>query len=88
MYISDSNRNVQRVTRITISLFLMNLMEDDQKDMTRKNRRYMMIHPDKIGAEAKIKEDENFKFRSYLKGHADEEELDKQFFAFVQRTVR
>ena len=47
-----------------------------------------MIHPDKIGAEAKIKEDENFKFRSYLKGHADEEELDKQFFAFVQRTVR
>ena len=38
-----------------------------------------MIHPDKIGAEAKKKEDENFKFRSYLKGHADEEELDKQF---------
>lgn len=27
----------------------------------------------------KIKEDENFKFRSYLKGHADEEELDEQF---------
>ena len=38
-----------------------------------------MIHPDKIGAEAKKKEDENLKFRSYLKGHADEEELDKQF---------
>lgn len=35
-----------------------------------------MIHPDKIGAEAKKKEDENLKFRSYLKGHADEEELD------------
>ena len=34
-----------------------------------------MIHPDKIGAEAKKKEDENFKFRSYLKGYADEEEL-------------
>ena len=26
-----------------------------------------------------VKEDENFKFRSFLKGHADEEELDKQF---------
>ena len=38
-----------------------------------------MIHPDKIGVEAKKKEDENYKFRSYLKGHADEEELDKQF---------
>lgn len=38
-----------------------------------------MIHPDKIGVEAKKKEDENYKFRSYLKGHADEEELVKQF---------
>ena len=34
-----------------------------------------MIHPDKIGVEAKKKEDENYKFRSYLKGHADEEEF-------------
>lgn len=38
-----------------------------------------MIHPDKIGMEAKKREDENYKFRSFLKGHADEEELDKQF---------
>lgn len=38
-----------------------------------------MIHPDKIGTEAKKKEDENFEFRSYLKGHADEKELDEQF---------
>lgn len=38
-----------------------------------------MIHPDKIGTEAKKKEEENFKFRSYLKGHADEKELDEQF---------
>ena len=38
-----------------------------------------MIHPDKIGIEAKKKEDENFKFRSYLKGHAGEDELDRQF---------
>ena len=38
-----------------------------------------MIHPDKISIEAKKKEDENFKFRSYLKGHANEDELDQQF---------
>ncbi len=38
-----------------------------------------MIQPDKVKAEAKKKEDENFKFRSYLKGHADEDELDRQF---------
>ena len=38
-----------------------------------------MVHPDKVGIEAKKKEDENFKFRSFLKGHADEEELDEQF---------
>lgn len=41
-----------------------------------------MIHPDKVGMEAKKKEDENFKFRSFLKGHADEEELDEQFIDF------
>ncbi len=40
-----------------------------------------MIHPDKVKAEAKKKEDENFKFRSYLKGHADEDELDRQFLS-------
>lgn len=38
-----------------------------------------MLHPDKVGVEAKKKEDENFKFRRFLKGHADEEELDEQF---------
>ena len=38
-----------------------------------------MIHPDKVRTEAKKKENENFKFRSYLKGHADEAELDRQF---------
>lgn len=38
-----------------------------------------MIQPDKVREEAKKKEDENFKFRSYLKGHADEAELDRQF---------
>lgn len=38
-----------------------------------------MIHPKKLKREAKKKEEENFKFRSFLKVHADEEELDKQF---------
>ena len=38
-----------------------------------------MIHPDKIGTEAKKKEDENFKFRSFLKCHANAKELDRQF---------
>lgn len=38
-----------------------------------------MIHPDKIRAEAKKKENENFKFRTFLKCHADEDELDSQF---------
>ena len=38
-----------------------------------------MIHPDKVKEEAKKKADENYKFRSYLKGHADEKELDRQF---------
>lgn len=39
----------------------------------------IMIHPDKVSAKAKKKENENFKFRSYLKCHADEDELDRQF---------
>lgn len=38
-----------------------------------------MVSPDKVQSEAKKKENENFKFRTYLKGHADEEELDAQF---------
>ncbi len=38
-----------------------------------------MIQPDKVKAEAKKREDENFRFRAYLKNHADEEELDRQF---------
>ncbi len=38
-----------------------------------------MIHPDKVREAAKKKESENFKFRTYLKGHADEKELDRQF---------
>lgn len=38
-----------------------------------------MIHPDKVKEEAKKRENENLKFRSYLKNHADEDELDSQF---------
>lgn len=38
-----------------------------------------MISPDKVAFYASQKEDENYKFRSYLKVHADEEELDQQF---------
>lgn len=39
-----------------------------------------MIPPRKISFEAKKKESENLNFRTYLKCHADEEELDQQFF--------
>lgn len=38
-----------------------------------------MIQPDKVKEEAKKRENENFKFRTYLKCHADEDELDRQF---------
>lgn len=40
-----------------------------------------MVSPDKVQIEAERKEDENYKFRAYLKSHADEDELDKQFLA-------
>lgn len=33
------------------------------------------IKPDDVKAEAKKKENENFKFRTFLKCHADEDEL-------------
>lgn len=38
-----------------------------------------MLAPDKVQSEAKKKEKENFKFRTFLKEHADEEESDAQF---------
>lgn len=38
-----------------------------------------MLQPDKVQAEARKKENENLKFRTFLKNHAEEEELDKQF---------
>lgn len=39
-----------------------------------------MIPPRKVKFMAKKKENENIQFRSYLKNHADEKELDEQFF--------
>lgn len=38
-----------------------------------------MIQPDEVRAIAKKKENENFKFRTFLKCHADADELDEQF---------
>ena len=38
-----------------------------------------MIHPNKVREEAKKRLNENYRFRSYLKAHADEEKLDRQF---------
>ena len=38
-----------------------------------------MIVPRKVKFEAKKKENENLEFRTFLKCHADETELDKQF---------
>ncbi|MBO5569702.1 MAG: hypothetical protein J6A79_12325, partial [Clostridia bacterium] len=41
--------------------------------------KHEMIAPNEIAARAKQREDENYAFRTYLKGHADPEELDAQF---------
>jgi len=41
----------------------------------------MMVIPDKIQEAARAKEDENVRFRSYLKNHAEEEALDNQFLS-------
>ena len=38
-----------------------------------------MIEPSKVGAAAKRLEEGNLKFRSFLKSHADYDELDQQF---------
>lgn len=40
-----------------------------------------MLKPDEVKTAAKIMEADNLRFRSFLKNHADEEELDKQFMA-------
>lgn len=40
-----------------------------------------MISPDEVYKAAEEKERENLRFRSFLKNHADDEELDRQFLA-------
>lgn len=40
-----------------------------------------MINPEGVYKVAKKKERENLRFRSFLKNHADDEELDRQFLA-------
>jgi hypothetical protein len=38
-----------------------------------------MIKPSRVKFQARKKEDENYKFRTYLKINADPDELDQQF---------
>lgn len=38
-----------------------------------------MVKPEKVWVEFAKKEEENYSFRAYLKGHADSDELDEQF---------
>ncbi|HWT73217.1 MAG TPA: hypothetical protein VN258_00625 [Mobilitalea sp.] len=38
-----------------------------------------MLSPDKVRDEAKKKEAENYRFRTYLKMHAEEKDLDQRF---------
>jgi Fe-S-cluster containining protein len=40
-----------------------------------------MIEPSKIASHAARREKENLKFRTFLKGHVDDDELDAQFLA-------
>lgn len=39
----------------------------------------VVVSPDKVAHEAQRKENKDYKFRVFLKNHADEEELDAQF---------
>ena len=39
----------------------------------------MLISPDEVKTKAKLKENENYAFRTYLKMHADPSKLDEQF---------
>ena len=43
-----------------------------------------MINPAEVSVRAREKEDENMKFRIFLKNNADEETLDKQFLNLHQ----
>lgn len=43
-----------------------------------------MISPKDVSAAAAKREDENLRFRTFLKNHADPDELDQQFLALHQ----
>ena len=47
-----------------------------------------MISPDKVFDAAKKIEDKNYKFRAFLKNHADEAELDEQFLRLHNELFR
>ena len=49
-----------------------------------------MINIDELAIMANRKEEENLRFRTYLKGHADDKELDKQYITvkIVEIAVR
>lgn len=44
-----------------------------------------MISPQNVNTEAKKRENENLRFRSFLKSHADEDELDRHFWELHQK---
>lgn len=46
-----------------------------------------MINPNEVNVKARKKENENVRFRTFLKNHADEETLDKQFFKLHQQLL-
>lgn len=52
-----------------------NMLDDSQCAPYKR----IIIKPEDVRAEAKKNEKENFKFRTFLKCHANEDELDKQF---------
>ncbi len=44
-----------------------------------------MLDPQEVNVQARKKEKENMKFRTFLKNHADEDTLDKQFLELHQK---
>lgn len=47
-----------------------------------------MISPEKVYKAAKKKERENLRFRSFLKNHAGNEELDRQFLPCITNCLK
>lgn len=57
------------------------VLERNIKNVAEECEELIMVQPEKVKEEAKKREDENYKFRTYLKCHADEMVLDGQFLA-------